>query len=384
MSAALKEQQLAAFYTKHDSSKVKDVHTLLTSYPYEDVKASLLAKYKCLPEGWGDDAPAAATSAPLRERQLAAFYQTHDQSKVSAVHNLLTTHSYEDVKASLLAKYKCLPEGWGDAPALAAASIPSASLREQQLAAFYAKHDPSKVKDVHTLLTKYSYDDVKASLQAKYSSLPEGWGDAPAPVAAAAPSMNSVPLREQQLAAFYAKHDPSKVKDVHTLLTKYSYDDVKASLQAKYSSLPEGWGDAPATGATNPAPVAAAPPKKDPALAKAQKEQVQSERKAQLTAFYQKHDAVKVPDVDSLITNYKYDELKMSLIIKYNALPQGWGVADPNPVASSGTAAEQLQELRSLGEHVHPAAPAKRKLTVEEVAQALPHCVSFGLDLTPG
>ena len=276
MSAALKEQQLAAFYTKHDSSKVKNVHTLLTSYPYEDVKASLLAKYKCLPEGWGDDAPAAATSVPLRERQLAAFYQTHDQSKVSAVHNLLTTYSYEDVKASLLAKYKCLPEGWGDAPALAAASIPSAS------------------------------------------------------------------LREQQLAAFYAKHDPSKVKDVHTLLTKYSYDDVKASLQAKYSSLPEGWGDAPATGATNPAPVAAAPPKKDPALAKAQKEQVQSERKAQLTAFYQKHDAVKVPDVDSLITNYKYDELKMSLIIKYNALPQGWGVADPNPVASSGTAAEQL------------------------------------------
>ena len=80
-----REGQLAAFYEKHEPSKIPEVVTLLANYPYEDIKASLLAKYGALPEGWGEDAPPASE----RERQLAAFYKTRDPSKIPEVGTLL-------------------------------------------------------------------------------------------------------------------------------------------------------------------------------------------------------------------------------------------------------------------------------------------------------
>lgn len=47
--------------------------------------------------------------------------------------------------------------------------------------------------------------------------------------------------RKQDLARFYAQYQPAKIPDVHSLLTSYKFDDVKASLLKKYKALPEGW-----------------------------------------------------------------------------------------------------------------------------------------------
>merc|ERR1719261_2408004 len=47
--------------------------------------------------------------------------------------------------------------------------------------------------------------------------------------------------RKQDLARFYAQYQPAKIPDVHSLLTSYQLDDVKASLLKKYKALPEGW-----------------------------------------------------------------------------------------------------------------------------------------------
>jgi hypothetical protein len=48
-------------------------------------------------------------------------------------------------------------------------------------------------------------------------------------------------VRKQQLTAFYLTHEPSKVPEVHNLLTSYRYDDVVASLMKKYGKVPEEW-----------------------------------------------------------------------------------------------------------------------------------------------
>lgn len=47
--------------------------------------------------------------------------------------------------------------------------------------------------------------------------------------------------RKQQLVRFYSQHQPTKIPEVHALLTNYRFDDVKASLLKKYNGLPEGW-----------------------------------------------------------------------------------------------------------------------------------------------
>lgn len=158
--------------------------------------------------------------------------------------------------------------------------------------------------------------------------------------------------RKQQLREFYKIHEPSKIGAVDTLLTQYKFVDVVASLQKKYGTLPAGW-DTSAT----PSVPAAAPAA--PALSEMES------RKQQLSAFYQKYEPSKISAVDTLLTQYKYEDVKASLLKKYNAVPEGWGGASAAsssapavssgssqpaekallPTAAPGTAAEQLSNF---------------------------------------
>ena len=128
--------------------------------------------------------------------------------------------------------------------------------------------------------------------------------------------------RKQQLREFYKIHEPSKIGAVDTLLTQYKYEDVKASLLKKYGKVPVGWDSS----------VPSVPP--------AAVSEMEA-KKQQLTAFYQQHEPSKIPAVDTLLTQYKYEDVKASLLKKYNALPDGWGGASTTrtatPAASSGS-----------------------------------------------
>ena len=47
-------------------------------------------------------------------------------------------------------------------------------------------------------------------------------------------------------------------------------------------------------------------------------------RKEQLIQFYQKHEPSKVAAVDTLLSQYKFEDVVSSLQKKYGALPEGW------------------------------------------------------------
>jgi hypothetical protein len=134
--------------------------------------------------------------------------------------------------------------------------------RKQQLIEFYKKHEPSKLADVDTILAKYKFVDVVASLNKKYGTVPLGWDVelAPVPIAvgsrltswwSSSSSAQAAPKtatdaatlarRKRQLTTFYQIRDPSKVSEVDTILTQYKFLDVVASLQKKYGKVPEGW-----------------------------------------------------------------------------------------------------------------------------------------------
>jgi hypothetical protein len=50
-------------------------------------------------------------------------------------------------------------------------------------------------------------------------------------------------------------------------------------------------------------------------------------RKEQLAAFYQVHEPSKIPEVENLLSQYKYEDVVASLTKKYGKLPDGWGSA---------------------------------------------------------
>jgi uncharacterized protein YbdZ (MbtH family) len=127
-------------------------------------------------------------------------------------------------------------------------------------------------------------------------------------------------LKKQQLTEFYQKHEPSKVGAVDTLLTQYKFEDVVASLKKKYGTVPAGW---------DPSVPAVPPPSKAPAPAPAPVLSELEQRKQQLTAFYQKYEPSKVSAVGTLLTQYKFEDVKASLLKKYNTLPEGWDGSVP-------------------------------------------------------
>lgn len=48
-------------------------------------------------------------------------------------------------------------------------------------------------------------------------------------------------------------------------------------------------------------------------------------RKQQLEKFYHTHEPSKIPEVDTLLTDYKFEDVVVSLLAKYGSLPPEWG-----------------------------------------------------------
>jgi hypothetical protein len=49
--------------------------------------------------------------------------------------------------------------------------------------------------------------------------------------------------QQQELEAFYAKHNPSRVASVTVILSNYSMEEITNALRKRYKKLPRGWGE---------------------------------------------------------------------------------------------------------------------------------------------
>jgi hypothetical protein len=199
-----------------------------------------------------------------RQQDLIDFYMRKDSSKVCA----------------------CLRVYWLVCSLRAACACPSYAIARLACCCmqFFHKH-PSyvcldlptlelQIPEAKTLLTDYAFIDLVKSLHTKYNELPEGWQNSEewtdaearrlsfavnrfkAEAAAETAELEGTnvdddhicppgrppPAKLQaQLAAFYAKHDISKIPDVEKLLSDYPFEQVVKSLQQKYNALPDGW-----------------------------------------------------------------------------------------------------------------------------------------------
>jgi hypothetical protein len=116
-------------------------------------------------------------------------------------------------------------------PATPAASSPQGALtpeRRESLAAFYKKHDQTKLKDVDEILSMYEFSATVSSLKAKYGEVPPGWEESQ--------------TNAERLRFVNQKHDPSKIAQVQTILANYDFVETVKSLQTRYGELPDGWG----------------------------------------------------------------------------------------------------------------------------------------------
>ena len=68
-------------------------------------------------------------------------------------------------------------------------------------------------------------------------------------------------------------------------------------------------------------------------------------RKQQLRDFYQIHEPSKIAAVDTLLTQYKYEDVVASLRKKYGKLPAGWDSAAPAPTPAPASAAPVLSAM---------------------------------------
>jgi len=119
-------------------------------------------------------------------------------------------------------------------PATPAASSPQGALtpeRRESLAAFYKKHDQTKLKDVDEILSMYEFSATVSSLKAKYGEVPPGWEESQ--------------TNAERLRFVNQKHDPSKIAQVQTILANYDFVETVKSLQTRYGELPDGWGSYP-------------------------------------------------------------------------------------------------------------------------------------------
>ena len=96
------------------------------------------------------------------------------------------------------------------------------------------------LQHVDTLLTKFGPHNIACSLMIRYGKVPRRW---------------RIFVR-QRLEAFYRTHNPSKLSQVPTLITRYKFSDLVHSLYKVYGVVPAG------CELTNP-------PRQDPALAAA-------------------------------------------------------------------------------------------------------------------
>ena len=78
-------------------------------------------------------------------------------------------------------------------------------------------------------------------------------------------------------------------------------------------------------------------------------EQRLARRRAALRAFYESRDPSKLPNVDTLLSGYRLEDIKQSLLVKYGELPEGWEAEDLvwEAAEAEETAAEERRAVQT-------------------------------------
>eukprot|EP00388_Colpodella_angusta_P033661 GDKK01030199.1.p1 GENE.GDKK01030199.1~~GDKK01030199.1.p1 ORF type:complete len:251 (+),score=19.42 GDKK01030199.1:48-800(+) len=169
--------------------------------------------------------------------RLVRFFEKHNPEKLSTVDAILTKYQGKEPElfVALVSKY-------GPEPPAAENGF------RARLVRFFEHHNKEKLSDVDTILTKYQgrEADLFKALVGQYGPEPaEGSPTAPSPTAsppsspARAPATTSGDYRPR-IVRFFEKHNPEKLADVDTLLTKYQgrEADLMKALVGKYGPEP--------------------------------------------------------------------------------------------------------------------------------------------------
>ena len=94
-------------------------------------------------------------------------------------------------------------------------------ITKENLASFYAKHDPSKVEEVDNFLADYSPSILLKHLIGKYEESPI-----------------ELKLSASDLEDFYQRHDPAKIKDIKKNMEEFDIPTIVMTLIDKYGVCP--------------------------------------------------------------------------------------------------------------------------------------------------
>jgi hypothetical protein len=251
----LSRDQLVAFYSEHDPSKIDSVDELLEAYEPQEL-------YDALAEHYGLAAVAAMHEQPQPDGQLAGHEQSHvqepkaEQPAAPPSRPTLTTAAVEQdgsgkTNREMLVEFytkhkqtskianidqlllldleelkKALHKRYDDCPPLKAPRAPESPNR-QRLINYYQQHDPSKVDKVDQIL-ELPHKRVVAALTKKYG---------------ADPGLES---NAKLLMEFYNKHDEAKASadNIERILTAYTPRQLTKQLAAKYGEGPALMGTA--------------------------------------------------------------------------------------------------------------------------------------------
>ena len=391
--------RLTEFFEEHNPEKVNQVDEILDKFAGREDKlfgtlaeqAARKAEAKLL-----KDVQALPEDVLILKKQLIAFFEKHDVSKIKSVDTLLAKGGGKQLIASLARRYREMPP-----------VVSQSEGRRSALVDFFLRHDPEQVDTVDDLLISSTVEGIAEDLQKRFGTLPDGWttvlagthstvaadgtGAAPggedddgASVAssaevgdalsrepsldgrlAAAPAASTktvhaddsaVTVTKAQLVAFYSKHDPAKLPTVDKILAHYG-----SKPRVLVASLQERYGDAPVLNSAADAASAGAEDARDgstrstgadgnsssgagvdnstggvtSARSSAGASGGQSGKredhgdaakgsvvtKAQLVAFYSKHDPSKVASVDKILKHYTTAQLVTQLKERYGAAP---------------------------------------------------------------
>jgi hypothetical protein len=97
------QEELVAFYCRHQPALIPTAATALASSPLEELLLSLHERFGEIPNEWDIE---------MRRGQLVAFYGAKDPSRLKTVDFMMRNYKLRDIARSLKQKYKELPDGW--------------------------------------------------------------------------------------------------------------------------------------------------------------------------------------------------------------------------------------------------------------------------------
>jgi len=232
--------KLAVFYMKYDKTFLKDVDAISDytgEYGISLFNKDLKRKYGDTLNDYFDKGITAEMIDGSADRDfkknntvkaLIRFYQTNDKSRLGKLQELVAFVMYngiQDLNAKLKEKYKdeIIPE-------------PDDLIKEKnyihtKLVRFYQKHDQSNLNRLEDIVTYIIYHGVESFNELLVEKYGEGLTDDTRDDVFDRISVN------ESLMKFYAKYDPSKIKNVENLVQyaqRTSVQDLDRKLVKKY------------------------------------------------------------------------------------------------------------------------------------------------------